>query len=100
MGKYQLEKQHKKGKLHAIERICALVDEGSFREIGSGIRNQTDAFDLKKGSVPYDGVITGYGTVDGRKVVVYAQDFTVMAGTLGRKHGEKIAGAIRLAIEN
>src|SRR5699024_2385187 len=76
------------------------VDEGSFREIGSGIRNQTDAFDLKKGSVPYDGVITGYGTVDGRKVVIYAQDFTVMAGTLGRKHGEKIAGAIRLAIEN
>lgn len=100
MRKYQLEKQHKKGKLHAIERICALVDEGSFREIGSGIRNQTDAFDLKKGSVPYDGVITGYGTVDGRKVVIYAQDFTVMAGTLGRKHGEKIAGAIRLAIEN
>lgn len=97
---YQLEKQHKKGKLHAIERICALLDEGSFRESGSGIRNQTGAFGLEKGSVPYDGVITGYGTVDGRRVVVYAQDFTVMAGTLGKKHGEKIAGAIRLAIEN
>lgn len=97
---YELEKQHKKGKLHAIERIEALVDEGSFREFGSGIRNQTEAFGLKKGCAAYDGVITGYGSIDGKAVVIYAQDFTVLAGTLGNKHGEKIAHAIRLAIEN
>lgn len=97
---YQIEKQHKNGKLHAIERIYALLDEGSFREIGSGIRNETEGFGLKKGSAAYDGVITGYGMIDGCRVVIYAQDFTVMAGTLGKKHGEKIAHAIRLAIEN
>lgn len=98
--KYQIEKQNKRGKLHAIERLHVLLDEGSFREIGSGIRNETEGFGLKKGSAAYDGVITGYGTVDGKRVVVYAQDFTVMAGTLGKKHGEKIAHAIRLAIQN
>ncbi|MGI6069864.1 MAG: acyl-CoA carboxylase subunit beta [Blautia sp.] len=97
---YQLDKQHKKGKLHAIERILSLVDHGSFREIGSGIRNQSEAFGLKKGCAAYDGVITGYGRIDGRPVVIYAQDFTVLAGTLGYKHGEKIAHAICLAIEN
>lgn len=97
---YQIEKQHKIGKLHAIERINTILDKDSFREIGSGIRNEAEAFGLKKGSIPYDGVITGYGTIDGRRVVIYAQDFTVMAGTLGKKHGEKIAHALQLAIEN
>lgn len=97
---YQLEQQHKKGKLHAIERIHALLDKGSFREFGSGICNQSEAFGLKKGTVPYDGVITGYGRIHDKPVVIYAQDFTVMAGTLGKKHGEKIAHAICLAIEN
>lgn len=97
---YQLEKQHKKGKLHAIERIYALVDQGSFQEIGSGIRNQAEAFGLTKGTIEYDGVITGYGKINGKKAVIYAQDFTVLAGTLGNKHGEKIVHAIRMAIEN
>ncbi len=95
-----MEKQHKKEKLHAMERIQALLDEGSFREWGSGIRNESEGFGLKKESVLYDGVITGYGRVNGRKVVIYVQDFSVMAGTLGKKHGEKIAHAIRMAIEN
>ena len=97
---YNMEKQHKLGKLHALERICMLLDPDSFREIGSGITNLEDAFNIKIGQFPYDGVITGYGTIDGQKVFVYAEDFTVIGGTLGKQHGLKIAGAIKLAIEN
>ena len=63
-----MEKQHKLGKLHALERICMLLDEDSFREIGSNITNLEDAFNIKKGQFPYDGVITGYGTIGGQKV--------------------------------
>ena len=97
---YNMEKQHKLGKLHALERICHLLDPDSFREIGSGITNLEDAFNIKKGQFPYDGVITGYGTIDGQPVIVYAEDFTVIGGTLGKMHGFKIANAIKLAIEN
>ncbi|HAK57727.1 MAG TPA: methylmalonyl-CoA carboxyltransferase [Lachnospiraceae bacterium] len=97
---YNMEKQHKLGKLHALERICAILDEDSFREIGSGITNLEDAFNIKKGQFPYDGVITGYGTVNGQEVMIYAEDFTVIGGTLGKQHGFKIANAIRMAIEN
>lgn len=97
---YNMEKQHKLGKLHALERICLLLDEDSFREIGSNVTNQEDAFNIHKGQFPYDGVITGYGTIDGQKVVIYSQDFTVIGGTLGKQHGFKIANAIKLAIES
>ena len=97
---YNMEKQHKLGKLHALERICHILDPDSFREIGSGITNLEDAFNIKKGQFPYDGVITGYGTVNGQKVMIYAEDFTVIGGTLGKQHGFKIANAIKLAIEN
>ncbi|MBO6108461.1 MAG: acyl-CoA carboxylase subunit beta [Eubacterium sp.] len=98
--KYDMEKQHKQGKLHALERICRILDQDSFREIGSGIKNLEDAFNIKKGQFPYDGVITGYGTVGGQRVMIYAQDFTVIGGTLGKQHGFKIANTIKLAIEN
>ena len=67
MSTYNMEKQHKLGKLHALERICMLLDEDSFREIGSNITNLEDAFNIKKGQFPYDGVITGYGTIGGQK---------------------------------
>lgn len=97
---YNMEKQHKLGKLHALERICAILDEDSFREIGSGITNLEDAFNIKIGQFPYDGVITGYGTIDGQPVVIYAEDFTIIGGTLGKQHGFKIANAIKLAIQN
>lgn len=90
-----MEKQHKLGKLHALERICMLLDEDSFREIGSNITNLEDAFNIKKGQFPYDGVITGYGTIGGQKVVIYSEDFTVIGGTLGKQHGFKIANAIK-----
>lgn len=96
---YNLEMQHNKGKLHAIERILLLLDKDSFREIGSGITNYSpEAFRGKK--FPYDGVITGYGTINGRLVYIYSQDFTVCGGTLGLKHGRKIAHVIELAIKN
>lgn len=97
---YNIEKQHKLGKLHAFERICQLLDEDSFREIGSCITNQEDAFNIHKGQFPYDGVITGYGTIGGEKVMIYSQDFTVIGGTLGKQHGYKIANTIKMAIEN
>ncbi len=100
MSIYNMEKQHKLGKLHALERICMLLDEDSFREIGSNITNLEDAFNIKKGQFPYDGVITGYGTIGGQKVVIYSEDFTVIGGTLGKQHGFKIANAIKMAIES
>lgn len=99
LNKYNLEAQHNKGKLHAIERILLLLDKDSFQEIGSGITNYSpEAFRGKK--FPYDGVITGYGTINGKLVYVYSQDFTVCGGTLGLKHGRKIAHVIELAIKN
>lgn len=98
-SRYNLEAQHNKGKLHAIERILLLLDKDSFHEIGSGITNYSpEVFRGKK--FPYDGVITGYGTINGRLVYLYSQDFTVCGGTLGLKHGRKIAHVIELAIKN
>lgn len=97
---YHIEKQHAKGKLHAIERIQGLLDRNSFREIQSGVTNLEETFGLKPGQFPYDGVITGYGSINGRKVFIYSEDFTVIGGTLGKQHGFKIANVIKLAIEN
>lgn len=95
---YDLEKQHAKGKMHAIERIYALVDKDSFMEIYTGARHQCTSFGMDKKDIPYDGVITGFGTINGRKVAVYAQDFTVQGGSLGKLHGQKIAEIIEMAI--
>ncbi len=86
--------------MHAMEWIGGLLDAGSFREIGAEVKNCGGAFRLKEGTVPRDGVVTGYGTIQGKPAVVYAQDFSVMAGTLGRMQGTKIAHAIRMGIEN
>lgn len=96
---YNIEKQHEKGKLHAIERINALCDKGSFFEIYSGARHTCTSFGMDKKDIPYDGVITGFGTINGKKVAVYAQDFTVQGGSLGKVHGQKIAELIEKAIE-
>lgn len=97
---YHVEKQHAKGKLHAIERITGLLDHNSFREIQSGVTNLEETFGISPGQFPYDGVITGYGSINGRKVFIYSEDFTVIGGTLGKQHGYKIANVIKLAIEN
>ncbi|WP_459645098.1 acyl-CoA carboxylase subunit beta [Kineococcus sp. NUM-3379] len=85
-----VERQHAKGKLTARERIDLLLDEGSFVELDALTRHRSTAFGMDR-SRPYgDGVVTGYGTVDGRTVAVYAQDFTVLGGSLGEVHGQKI----------
>lgn len=96
---YNLEKQHAKGKLHAIERINAILDDGSFMEIYSAARHQCTNFGMDKKDLPYDGVITGFGTINGKKVAIYSQDFTVQGGSLGKVHGQKIAEVIAKAIE-
>ena len=96
---YDLEKQHAKGKLHAIERINALCDKDSFNEIYSGARHNCTSFGMEKKEIPYDGVITGFGKINGKKIAVYAQDFTVQGGSLGKVHGQKIAELIDMAIK-
>ena len=96
---YNVELQHKKKKYHAIERVKLLLDRGSFRETGSQVCNYGHTEGEPVG-VPYDGVITGYGTVGGRRVFVFSQDFTVKAGTIGRRHGEQIALTLQRAVQS
>lgn len=96
---YNIEKQHAKGKLHAIERINALCDKDTFTEIYSGVRHNCTNFGMDKKTIPYDGVITGFGKINGAKVAVYAQDFTVQGGSLGLQHGKKIAELMEKAVE-
>lgn len=96
---YNLDKQHIKGKLHAIERIRLILDKNSFVELDSKISNIKNEFEMDSGILPYDGVITGYGMVNGNKVFIYSQDFTIMGGTLGKNHGFKIANTIKRAIK-
>lgn len=88
------------GKLPVRDKIQMLADPGSFREFGREIKSRIEAFGTEESIWKSSGVITGYGTVGGRRVVIYAQDASVMAGTLGKKQGEKIAHAIRMAIDN
>ncbi len=97
---YDLEKQHDKGKLHAMERIQQLLDEDTFIEIGSRVHHSSSSFGLDKKILPYDGVITGIGKIGGKEVALYSQDFTVMGGTVGTMHGKKIAHIIQLAIDS
>ena len=90
-GDERIKKQHDAGKLTARERIELLLDPGSFVEINPFVEKRNTDFGLDKVYLPADGVITGYGTIDGRPVAVFAQDFTVMGGSLGEMHGFKIA---------
>src|SRR3989337_1458854 len=83
-----VEKQHAKGRKTARERIELLFDEGSFVELDELARHRSTAFGLDRNRPYGDGVITGYGTVDGRMVGVFSQDFTVMGGSLGEVYGE------------
>lgn len=99
-GKKRIEAQHKKGKLTARERIHFLVDEGSFEEIGMLVTHRSTEFGLEKEKYLGDGVITGYGTVNGRLIYVYAQDFTVFGGSLSEAHAEKICRLMDLAMQN
>ena len=91
------EKQHAAGKLTARERLEALFDKGTFVEVGSLVTNRCSYFGLDKKRIDGDGVITGYGTVDGRSVFAYAQDYTVLGGSLGEMHANKICNIIDMA---
>lgn len=92
------DKQHARGKKTARERIEALLDEGSFTELDAMVRHRSTNFGLGSRRIPGDGVVTGHGTVDGRPVAVYAQDFTVFGGSLGEVHGQKITKVMDLAL--
>jgi propionyl-CoA/long-chain acyl-CoA carboxylase carboxyl transferase subunit len=94
-----VEKQHAKGRRTARERIEMLFDEGSFVELDELARHRSTAFGLEKRRPYGDGVITGYGTVDGRQVCVFSQDFTIFGGSLGQVYGEKICKVMDLAIK-
>ena len=99
-GDKRIEAQHKKGKLTARERLQLLLDEGSFEEIGMFVQHRSKDFGMEKEMYPGDGVVTGYGTVNGRLVYVYSQDFTVFGGSLSETHAEKICKIMDLAIQN
>jgi propionyl-CoA/long-chain acyl-CoA carboxylase carboxyl transferase subunit len=94
-----VERQHAKGKKTARERIDALLDAGSFVELDEFARHRSTAFDLPANRPYGDGVVTGYGTIDGRQVCVFSQDFTVFGGSLGEVFGEKIVKVMDLAMK-
>ena len=99
-GKARIASQHKKGKLTARERLHFLLDEGSFEEIGMLVTHRSREFGLEKEVYPGDGVVTGYGTIGGRLVYVFSQDFTVFGGSLSETHAEKICKIMDLAMKN
>lgn len=99
-GDRKILAQHEKGKYTARERIEMLLDEGTFREIGAFIEHRGSHFGMDQMEAPAEGVVTGWGRVDGRIVYVFAQDFTVFGGALGEMHGQKIARLMDLAAQN
>lgn len=99
-GQKRIDDQHKKGKLTARERIDLLLDAGSFEEIGMMVEHRGRDFGIDKEIYPGDGVVTGYGTIDGRMVYVFSQDFTVFGGSLSETHAEKICKIMDLAMKN
>src|SRR6476661_3307987 len=91
--------QHEKGKLTARERIALLMDPGTFEEIGALVLHRTIDFGMGEQQYYGDGVITGYGTINGRLAYVFAQDFTVFGGALSETHAEKICKVMDLAMK-
>lgn len=98
-GPKRIESQHKKNKLTARERIALLLDEGSFEEFDMFVSHRCHHFGLEKEKYATDGVITGHGTIDGRQVYVYAQDFTVFGGSLGEMFAKKICKVMDMAMK-
>lgn len=99
-GEKRIDSQHAKGKLTARERLHFLLDEGSFEEIGAFVTHRSVQFGLERQKFLGDGVVTGYGTINGRMVYVYSQDFTVFGGSLSETHAEKICKIMDLAVQN
>jgi acetyl-CoA carboxylase carboxyltransferase component len=99
-GPERIEAQHKKGRLTARERIDLLLDKGSFRELDAFVQHRTHDFNLDSQKFLSDSVVTGWGTIEGRLVYVFSQDFTVFGGSLGEVHAEKICKILDLAMKN
>ena len=99
-GEDRIRAQHRRGKLSARERLDLLLDEGSFVELGRFVTHRSVEFGLDEKKVLGDGVVTGYGTIHGRLVYVFSQDFTVFGGSLSEAHAEKIVNLQELALEN
>lgn len=98
-GQDKIDKQHQSGKMTARERINLLMDEASFVEVDAFVKHRCTEFDMPKTEVPGEGVVAGYGTVDGRLVYIYAQDFTVIGGSLGEMHARKICKVMDMAMK-
>ena len=98
-GQLRIDKQHEQGKLTARERIDILLDKGTFVEVDAFMESRIDDFDLDKRRVPGDGIVTGYGEIDGRLVFVASEDFTVIGGTLGEIHSLKFTKIQDMAME-
>jgi len=99
-GQSRIDRHHSQGKLTAYERVEVLLDAGSFEEIGALVTHRTKDFGMADQKFYGDGVVTGYGTIDGRLVYVFAQDFTVFGGSLSETHAEKICKVMDLAVQN
>ncbi|HHW55340.1 MAG: carboxyl transferase domain-containing protein [bacterium] len=98
-GEKRIERQHKAGKMTARERIAKLLDPDSFVELDAFVRHRCTDFGMDEVEAPGEGVVTGYGTINGRTVYVFAQDFTVMGGSLGEMHARKICKIMDLALK-
>ncbi len=98
-GQARIDKQHAKKKLTARERVTYLLDEGSFEEIGALVTHRTKDFGMENQVFYGDGVVTGYGTVNGKLIYIFAQDFTVFGGSLSETHAEKICKVMDLAVK-
>ena len=99
-GSERIESQHKKGRLTARERLDLLLDKGSFRELDAFVQHRTHDFKLDAQKFMSDSVVTGWGTIEGRLVYVFSQDFTVFGGSLGEVHAEKICKIMDMAMKN
>ncbi len=99
-GEERIAQQHRKNKLTARERVHLLLDEGSFEELGKFVMHRSKDFGLDKEYYLGDGVVTGYGTIHGRLVYVFSQDFTVFGGSLSETHAEKIVKVMELSLKN
>ncbi|HEV7693132.1 MAG TPA: carboxyl transferase domain-containing protein, partial [Hyphomonadaceae bacterium] len=99
-GQKRIDSQHAKGKLTARERIALLLDEGSFEEWDMFVEHRSTEFGMENQRIPGDGVVTGWGTINGRCVYVFSKDFTVFGGSLSKAHAEKIVKVQKAAMRN
>jgi propionyl-CoA carboxylase beta chain len=99
-GEKRIEQQHAKGKMTARERISCLLDKDSFQEVDKFVVHKCHDFGMEKKKIPGDGVVTGYGAINGRKIFIFSQDFTVLGGSLSGAFGEKVCKIMDLALQN